>query len=50
MLMNGNMLLTVLRRHGPTEKMSQFFLTLHTGLAKAVQRLSDKDAANYQFT
>jgi len=46
MLINGNMLLTVLRRHGPTEKMSQLFLTLHTGLAKAVQRLSDKDAAS----
>jgi hypothetical protein len=46
MLVNGNMLLTVLRRHGPTERVSQLLITLHTGLSNVVQQMSDKEAAS----
>ena len=46
MLVNANMLLTVLRRHGPTERVSQLLITLHTGLSNVVQRMSDKEAAS----
>lgn len=46
MLSSANMLLTVVRRHGPAERAAHMFLTLHSGLGKAVQRMTDADAAS----
>jgi hypothetical protein len=45
MLSSAEMLFTVVRRHGPAERAAHLFLTLHGGLSKAVQRITDTDAS-----
>jgi hypothetical protein len=45
MLSSAEMLLTVVRRHGPAERAAHLFMTLHSGLSKAVQRITDTDAS-----
>jgi hypothetical protein len=45
MLSSAEMLFTVVRRHGPAERAAHMFMTLHSGLSKAVQRITDTDAS-----
>jgi hypothetical protein len=46
MLSSVQILFTVVRRHGSAERAAHLFLTLHSGLNKAVQCITDTDTAS----